>query len=88
MKFPPPTSPVNTPMSLSPAPDYAMMESMGDYGGQVSHSKLRRLAIFLLMWWWVPVLTLVIGFGSGAGLALWSPPTFVSIARMLSLIHI
>lgn len=69
-------------MSLPPAPDYAMMESMDDHGGQFSHYRLRRLVVFLLRWWWVPVLTLVIGLGSGAGLALWSPPTFVSIARM------
>jgi len=53
-----------------------------DSGARASSFKLQRLLIFLLKYWWVPVLTLIVGLGVGVGVVLYQPPTFVSRASM------
>lgn len=59
-----------------------MYGPMDDSGGAPSSFKIQHLLGFLLKYWWVPVITLVLGLGAGIGLVLLKPPTFVSKARM------
>ncbi|MEY2428675.1 MAG: hypothetical protein QOJ40_1560, partial [Verrucomicrobiota bacterium] len=55
---------------------------MDDSDGPRSAFQAQRLLLFLLKFWWVPVLTLVIGTAAGAGYVLLKSPTYVSKARM------
>jgi capsular exopolysaccharide synthesis family protein len=43
---------------------------------------IRRLFLFLLKFWWLPLVTLVVGLGAAGGFVWWKPPTYVSKARM------
>jgi polysaccharide biosynthesis transport protein len=44
--------------------------------------KIQRLLTFLLKFWWIPLITLVLGLSGGAAYIFWAPPTYVSKARM------
>ena len=59
-----------------------MYGPMDDSTAPAPSFQVQRLLAFLLKYWWVPVLTLVLGLGAGIALVLWKPPTFVSKARM------
>ena len=43
---------------------------------------VQRLLAFLAKYWWLPVLTMLLGLGAAAHFALSEPPTFTSKARM------
>lgn len=47
-----------------------------------SSFRLQLLVPYLLKFWWLPVVTLVVGLGAAAAIIYWLPPTFVSKARM------
>jgi uncharacterized protein involved in exopolysaccharide biosynthesis len=75
--------PVNTlPAPIGPDENYAMLGPMDDSAAPASSFPIRRLVGFLLKYWWIPVLTLVLGIAAGVALVLWRPPTFVSKASM------
>ena len=71
-------------LEMPPAlrPDVQMMSPMEDDAAPGSPFPVQRLLAFLLKYWWLPVLTLVIGLGAAAGFVLSEPPTFTSKARM------
>jgi succinoglycan biosynthesis transport protein ExoP len=54
---------------------------MENYGAPASQGLL-RFFVFLRRYWWVPVLTLLLGLGGAAGYVRWAPPVFVSSAAM------
>ncbi len=55
---------------------------MDDPGVTAASLRLRRFRIFLLRFWWVPVLTLFIGLAIEACYVYWKEPSFVSKASM------
>ena len=55
---------------------------MDDPGATAASLRLRRFLIFLLKFWWVPVLTLVVGLAIEACYVYWKAPSFVSKASM------
>lgn len=63
---------------------YQSYTAYEDESPAASHSpvRLRRMLAFLFRFWWVPVLTLLIGLGAGVAYLFWMPPTYVSIGRM------
>jgi polysaccharide biosynthesis transport protein len=70
--------------ALTPAnrPDYQPVEPIGEYEAPASRIRLKRFLIFLLKYWWIPVVTLAIGFMAEAAYVYWKAPTFVSKASM------
>ena len=58
------------------------MSPMEEEGNPSSPFPVQRLLVFLLRYWWLPCLTLVIGFGVAVGFVLKEPPTYTSKARM------
>jgi polysaccharide biosynthesis transport protein len=62
--------------------EFAMMGPMAESAPHASPFKIKRILVFLLKYWWIPVLTLLFGIGAGVAFALSRPPTFVSVARM------
>jgi capsular exopolysaccharide synthesis family protein len=55
---------------------------MEDYGAPSAASRVVRFLFFLRRFWWVPLLTLVLGLAGAAGYALWAPPVYVSNSAM------
>ena len=52
-------------------------------GAPGAPSGIRRIVFFLRKFWWVPLLTLVLGLGAAAGyIRYWAQPDFVSSASM------
>lgn len=73
-------------MNTLPAPrndqDYIMAEPVEGQASQGSPIKVHKLLSALRRFWWVPIVTLVIGLGVAAVMIKLAPPTFVSKARM------
>src|SRR5665213_1143431 len=65
----------------SQGPDYPIQGPMENYGAPASPGSL-RFFLFLRRYWWVPVLTLLLGLGGAGAFAHWAPPVFVSSAFM------
>jgi capsular exopolysaccharide synthesis family protein len=63
------------PGDSSPGPVHG--SGPGGAGGGVP-----RFLVFLRKYWWLPLLTFLLGSGIGAGLLLWTPPVYVSSAAM------
>ncbi len=62
----------------SPGPEYYLPSQMGEMEAQASPVHLKRLLGFLLKFWWIPVITLLLGSGAAVAYVLKKPPTFVS----------
>ena len=72
---------MNTPTPDS-GPDYQMTGPIDDMGGTPSSHRVRRFLGFLLKYWWIPLVTVIIGFGAGAAYVYFKAPTFVSRSSM------
>lgn len=68
------------PASLSQ--DYPPPGSAAEYGEGHSSNRGRRFFVFLRKYWWIPVLTLLLGIGGAVCYIMWAPPVFVSSAAM------
>jgi capsular exopolysaccharide synthesis family protein len=55
---------------------------MDDYGVGGPSKGARRFLVFLRKYWWIPVLTLMLGIGGAVAYIYWTPPVFVSSAAM------
>jgi polysaccharide biosynthesis transport protein len=71
-------------MPLIPAPDQDLQLAgpMDDPGATGTSLRVRRFLIFLLKFWWIPVLTLAVGLVIEAAYVHWKQPAFVSKASM------
>ncbi len=71
-------------MPLIPAPDQDLQLAgpMDDPGAARTTLRVRRFLIFLLKFWWIPVLTLAVGIVIEAAYVHWKQPSFVSRASM------
>ena len=71
-------------VTMPPPPDlgHHSPAPMDEGGSQPSPIHIGRIFVFLRKLWWVPFLTLVLSLGAAVAFVLWSPPTFVSKARM------
>ena len=69
-------------MLPAPDPDLQLAGPVDEPGASGTSVRIRRYLTFLLKFWWVPVLTLAIGFVMEVGYVYWKLPTFVSKASM------
>jgi succinoglycan biosynthesis transport protein ExoP len=76
-----PVKPSSMPAAEASYQPYGQPEDYG--GGTVSSLRVRRILTFLAKYWWIPMLTLLVGV-SAAGAYVWflMPPTFVSSGRI------
>jgi capsular exopolysaccharide synthesis family protein len=63
-------------------PEFIMTRPIEDSEAPASTFHVQRLLRFLLKYWWLPVLTLVLGLAAGVAIVLWMSPTYVSKAHM------
>jgi succinoglycan biosynthesis transport protein ExoP len=73
---------VNTPLLPAPEQDFQPVGPVDDPGASGTSIRIRRFLLFLLKFWWVPVLTLAIGIVLEAAYVHWKQPSFVSRASM------
>jgi succinoglycan biosynthesis transport protein ExoP len=69
-------------MIPAPGPDYQITGPMDDMAVPASSHRIKRFLGFLLKYWWIPLITLVIGVAAEAAYVYWKEPTFVSRASM------
>ena len=71
-------------MPLIPAPDQDLQLAgpMDGPGATGTSLRVRRFLIFLLKFWWIPVLTLAVGLVIEAAYVHWKQPSFISKASM------
>lgn len=70
-------------------PEYAGMEPAGNELPPTPPSfKLQKFLVFLLKYWWIPVITLLLGIGGGYEYVRTMPPTFVSGAQLIKPVSI
>ena len=67
---------------MPPSQDYSAPGPMDDYGAGGSSNARNRFFVFLKRYWWIPVLTLLLGGGAATGYILATPPVYVSSAAM------
>lgn len=65
----------------APPPDYSW-PSAGEAASAASSHRLTRFLAFLQKWWWLPVVTWLVGGGAGVAYVLLKNPTFVSRGQM------
>jgi polysaccharide biosynthesis transport protein len=70
--------------SPPPPPDlaYQMYGPMDEIPAHASPIRIQRLFASLRKYWWIPVLTFLVGLGAAAAFVFWAPPTFVSKAAI------
>ncbi|MBX3744371.1 MAG: polysaccharide biosynthesis tyrosine autokinase [Verrucomicrobiae bacterium] len=73
---------MSLPAQRSPEPAYLDVEPIDESGSPAALRFLRKLLLALRRFWWLPVLTLLLGAGGGAYLYWTAEPTYVSNARM------
>jgi polysaccharide biosynthesis transport protein len=75
---------MNNPPSIPPAdPDYQLMGPTEAYIAPVSKFKWRKFLVFLRKFWWVPVITIILGLGAAIVQFYFATPIFFSKAEML-----
>jgi capsular exopolysaccharide synthesis family protein len=74
--------PNRTSGALESGTDYPVMPAVDSEGESASPLQIRRFFIFLKRYWWVPVLTLVMSLGVELVFLAFTPPTYLSIARV------
>ena len=74
--IPPPPPPDRTPAGDF---DYGPPEPAGGGGSAFS---IGRYLFFLRKYWWLPLLTLVLGAGAGIAYVVYKPPTYISRGRL------
>lgn len=62
--------------------DYQSPGPIDDYPAAGSRLRLRRFLLFLIRFWWVPLITLALGLVAGVAYVHFKTPTFVSRASM------
>ena len=78
---------VTVPQPAMPPPDtgypsYGAADEYGSSGPSASPVRLLRMLRFLLKFWWIPILTVLMGVGFGFLRVRSTPPTFTSTALM------
>ena len=73
---------MNTPTPLPPEQGYELIGAPEDHSIPASPFRIQKFIAFLRKYWWVPVLTLVVGLGAATAFFLLATPTFVSKAAM------
>lgn len=73
---------MNDMVPTAPGSDYPLAGPVDDSPSPASHLRWRRYLVFLAKFWWVPVLTLILGLAAGAAYVHWKTPTFISRASM------
>ncbi len=70
-------------LPTSPVPaDYTTMPGTDGPGAPSGPLRIKRFLVFLKRFWWLPVLTLILGLGAGVAFVLWAPPIFISKGSM------
>lgn len=74
-------------MNTLPAPrpdqDYIMAEPVDQASPQVSPIQLHKVLSAIRRFWWVPMITLIVGLGVAAAVIKYLPATFVSKGRLV-----
>ncbi len=67
---------------MIPSPDNEYLPPQEEQPAAASLFQLQRYLVFLRRWWWIPLVTLLVGSAVGVAFVLLKEPTFVSKGRM------